>query len=83
MSTYIISAGHGNRDSGAIGGDWVEHLESYKITWHLRTALEAKGHAVHFISCFQSLSEKIEAVNRRAEGANISSAVEVHFNSPE
>ncbi len=83
MSTFIVSAGHGQRDPGAVNPrlGLMEHLHAYMIAWHLRSALEAKGHACIFITPFQSLSQKITDVNERSKEATIAAAVEVHFNS--
>lgn len=85
MSIYIVSAGHGFKDPGASNPrlGLIEHLEAYQIAWHLRTALEAMHHTVEFVSCFQILSSKIAAVNKRACEIDITAAVEIHFNSAE
>lgn len=85
MSLFIVSAGHGLRDPGALNPrlGLIEHLESYQIAWHLRSVLESMGHSCEFITPFQKLSEKIAAVNRRAVDSTIAAAVEIHFNSAE
>jgi N-acetylmuramoyl-L-alanine amidase len=76
-----LSIGHGLRDPGAINKELFEHLEAYKITWLLRNALEAKGHAVELISCFQMLAAKIRNVNALHETKPFDLALEIHFNS--
>lgn len=76
-----LSVGHGLRDPGAINNELFEHLEVYKITWLLRNALEAKGHAVELISCFQMLAAKIRNVNALHETKPFDLALEMHFNS--
>jgi N-acetylmuramoyl-L-alanine amidase len=76
-----LSIGHGLRDPGAVNGLLFEHLEAYKIGWFLRDALEARGHAVELISCFQILGAKIRAVNALHEARPLDLALEVHFNS--
>lgn len=83
MKNIIVSAGHGDRDPGAVAGTIIEHLHGYQIAWLLRSALEEKGHAVAFISCFQSLPEKIRAVNGLHGQKPVDLAIEIHFNSVE
>jgi len=80
----MLSAGHGNRDPGAVNADLSlsEHVEAYKITWMLRDQLERRGVKTEFISCFQTLTRKIAVVNYRCEDAiKPAAAIEIHFNS--
>lgn len=77
----IVSAGHGDRDPGAVAGNIVEHLRAYPIAWLLRSSLESKGHTVEFISCFQSLAGKIKTVNELHTVKPVDLAIEIHFNS--
>jgi len=77
----IVSAGHGDRDPGAVALDVIEHLHAYQIAWILRSHLEAKGHDVDFISCFQPLSAKIRNVNELHKAKPVDMAIEIHFNS--
>jgi N-acetylmuramoyl-L-alanine amidase len=78
-----ISAGHGLRDPGAVNNKLrlKEHLHAYAIAWELRDSLEALGHKVEFISCFQTLGEKIQNVNTLHRQVPFDLAVEIHFNS--
>jgi N-acetylmuramoyl-L-alanine amidase len=78
-----LSAGHGLRDPGAenprLGLN--EHVEAYRIAWELRDVLEAEGHYVEFISCFQSLTDKVGTVNRLHAVRPFDLALEIHFNA--
>jgi N-acetylmuramoyl-L-alanine amidase len=81
----ILSVGHGLQDPGACNPalGLIEHLEAYKIVWHLRDALIVAGYLVDVISCFQSLSAKIANVNALHAQRKAALACEVHFNSHE
>lgn len=78
-----ISAGHGNQDPGAVNAahGLIEHVEAYRIAWLLRDVLERGDHSVEFISCFQTLGEKISQVNRLHAERRVDLAIEIHFNS--
>ena len=78
-----ISAGHGLRDPGALNDSLKlrEHVEAYGIVWELRDTLKAAGHQVEFISCFQTLGNKIANVNQLHLNKRFDWAIEVHFNS--
>jgi N-acetylmuramoyl-L-alanine amidase len=81
----VLSVGHGLQDPGACNPalGLIEHLEAYKIVWHLRDALIDAGYLVEVVSCFQSLSAKIANVNSLHAAVRIDLAIEVHFNSHE
>lgn len=79
----IVSAGHGLKDPGAVNHELglLEHLHAYQVAWFLRDALERAGHTATFVSCFQSLGDKIINVNWLHAQNAVDLAIEIHFNS--
>ena len=75
----FLTAGHHNRDSGAVGNGFVEAKETIRVRNRVTELLRAKGVDVWNDNDNATLQQVINEINKRSKPSNI--ICDIHFNA--